>query len=1156
MKGVLIGQNCARRLSTGMVIGIAAWMAAATCLAASIAATTSGNWNDTSTWYPIQIPGGDDTVYIGSCYPSDYAAATATVTLVQDQSASNVYLGFGSDYAVSGTLDLGNYKLSIGNALYLGYGGPAPMATVTRGTGSFSAYSVQLRSGNTFSFGSLDTVSSLIMYDSSTTTTASAGNVTGNANIYWGSTLTLGADLNLTGSLDLQDAGSTLDMAGYTVNASQMYLGWNGAGSPTLLRRGRLAVDYLQVANQTFDINPTDSISHYYLSHAPSTLNAPVSSLSLYANSTATTTAAGNVSEGVSISGVSRLYLGADMTLTGNLNLQDTGSTLDMNAHALNASQVFLGWYGGMPTLLHRGWLTVTSNLYVANQTFDLNATDSINNFNLSNGTSTLNAPVSGLYLSNAATATTTSAGNVTGNANIYSGSTLTLGADMNLTGSLGLQDDSSTLDMAGCTINASQMYLGWNGGSPNLLRRGQLNVDYLFVANRTFDLNSTDRVSYFYLSSATSTLNSSVPSLTLYSNSTASTTAGGNVSQNVSISGGSRLNMGADMPLSGNLNLWDTGSTLDMNAHALNASQVFLGWYGGVPTLLHRGRLIVTSNLYVTNQTFDLNATDAIANFSLSNGASTLNSAVLGLYLSNGATATTTAAGNVTGNVTLDSASTLTLGADMSLSGNLELRYTGSTLDMAHHPLNASQIYLGWNGGDVDLLNRAQLTADYLFMSYVSYLDHRVFDLNAGDSIANFYLSNATSTLNAPVSSLTLYNHATATTTAAGNVSQSVSISSGSRFTMGADMTLSGNLSLWEAGSTLDMGGHALNASQVMLGWYGSAATTLLNSGRISANGLYVGNASSPTLHPGDFIGNNVNLSNASTLTVFQSDGELTGLTLNGTYQGNLTINDTSVLNLHLGQSPYTHWIFRWRDPSPTGNWSDVLTGLISAGQITFNVANGYYFGDKGGYTYIYGLPAPADFDWKGGDVAGPTDWSVVANWNPNAGTAYGQGVVLSFGAQPSANNVVDLGSTGRTVGGLVFVSATSTTIQSSLGHDLTLDNSGATSTIEVSGDHCISAPVIMNSDAQIMGLGTLTLSGGISGNHDLDIQCDVVAKSVEVDTLTLESGAMLTIQAIPGGPTGNTLTAVPEPSAFVLLAMGLLGLSACTLRRRDCRL
>ncbi|MGA2063218.1 MAG: hypothetical protein ABSG67_22330 [Thermoguttaceae bacterium] len=205
-----------------LILAIVILMAGTTCFAVDFGAITDGNWSDTSTWYPASIPGLDDNVYIGSYYPYESAAASATVTLVQDQSAGNVYLGYSSDFPVSGTLDLGNHKLNIGGGLYLGYGGTGSNAigTVNRGTGYFTASYLEMHNGNTFTFGSLDTVNSLIMYDASATTTAATGNVTGNADIYWGSSLTLGADMNLTGSLNLADDGSVLDMAHHALNAN------------------------------------------------------------------------------------------------------------------------------------------------------------------------------------------------------------------------------------------------------------------------------------------------------------------------------------------------------------------------------------------------------------------------------------------------------------------------------------------------------------------------------------------------------------------------------------------------------------------------------------------------------------------------------------------------------------------------------------------------------------------------------------------------------------------------------------------------------------------------------------------------------------------------------------------------------------------------
>ena len=141
---------------------------------------------------------------------------------------------------------------------------------------------------------------------------------------------------------------------------------------------------------------------------------------------------------------------------------------------------------------------------------------------------------------------------------------------------------------------------------------------------------------------------------------------------------------------------------------------------------------------------------------------------------------------------------------------------------------------------------------------------------------------------------------------------------------------------------------------------------------------------------------------------------------------------------------------------------------------------------------------------DWKGGTISDPTNWNVAANWNPDTAVPNGPGTKVSFGNQPAANNVVDMISQGQTVGTITFSANTSTTIQSSGGFALTLDNNGSVSTIDVAGTHTISAPVVLNNDATISGTGTLNLSGGITGSHDLEVDNNLTATSIQVDTLT----------------------------------------------------
>ena len=232
MKGILGDKKCVRTLSTSLLAAISVLLSGVTCRATDMGVKTSGNWNDNGTWTSSSIPGSGDDVYVGSTYPSG-AASTAAVTLVQNQSANNVYLGYSN--LASGTLNLGNYKLTMGGALYLG-NASGSTATVNRGAGYLSASGVNVNNSNSFLFGTLDTAGNLTLANSSTASTAATGNVTGSVNVSGCSTLTLGADMTLSNYLNLWNSTSTLDMANHALQANEFDLGWSG-GTPSLNNR-------------------------------------------------------------------------------------------------------------------------------------------------------------------------------------------------------------------------------------------------------------------------------------------------------------------------------------------------------------------------------------------------------------------------------------------------------------------------------------------------------------------------------------------------------------------------------------------------------------------------------------------------------------------------------------------------------------------------------------------------------------------------------------------------------------------------------------------------------------------------------------------------------------------------------------------------------
>ena len=219
-----------------------------------------------------------------------------------------------------------------------------------------------------------------------------------------------------------------------------------------------------------------------------------------------------------------------------------------------------------------------------------------------------------------------------------------------------------------------------------------------------------------------------------------------------------------------------------------------------------------------------------------------------------------------------------------------------------------------------------------------------------------------------------------------------------------------------------------------------------------------------------------------------------------------------------------------------PGSGWTfGSVTGINDSGQICGSGTN------SSGQTDALLLtptsnPKPYTVSWKGGNDDTSTSWGVANNWS----TGYvpdGPGVNVQFGTQPANCPIVDMVNVGRTVGDITFVATTSTTIRSTYGFALTLDNNGSPSTIDVAGSHTISAQVIINNDTTISGSGTLDLSGGISSAHTLTVLGNVISTSIQVDTLTIG---------------GAGVTAVPEPSTLALFGAGIFGLLARAWRRK----
>ena len=356
------------RMSIGSFLALLAamWAAGPASAQDTGAKNSTGNWETASNWTGGAVPGSSNNVYIGSTYPSG-AASTATVTLTANEAASNVYLGNGS--GTSGTLDLGGKTLTIGNNLVIGQSGGT--GVLNEGGGSFTATNAYVENGNSLTFGAKDAVGYLELDSKSTATTAASGNVTGGIDVLSGSTLTAGADLKLSGTLNVEDSGSVLNMQNHNITADSVQFGYNGSTAVTLQNLGNITSTNLYIGNgMAFNLTSADSVTNFYLNEkATSTLTNNVSYLQLQNGSSATTTSSGSATGGIDVLSGSTLTAGADLKLTGTLNVEDSGSVLNMQNHNITADTVLFGYNGSTAVSVTDLGQVSLSSLYIGHAT-------------------------------------------------------------------------------------------------------------------------------------------------------------------------------------------------------------------------------------------------------------------------------------------------------------------------------------------------------------------------------------------------------------------------------------------------------------------------------------------------------------------------------------------------------------------------------------------------------------------------------------------------------------------------------------------------------------------------------------------------------------------------------------------------------------------
>ena len=108
---------------------------------------------------------------------------------------------------------------------------------ISESGGSFTAANVYIGNGNSLNFRASDVASNLLyLTGASTATTAATANLATSVDAYGGSVLNLGANLNLSSTLDVEETGSIVHMNGNNISAYKILLGWYDSQAVTLDR--------------------------------------------------------------------------------------------------------------------------------------------------------------------------------------------------------------------------------------------------------------------------------------------------------------------------------------------------------------------------------------------------------------------------------------------------------------------------------------------------------------------------------------------------------------------------------------------------------------------------------------------------------------------------------------------------------------------------------------------------------------------------------------------------------------------------------------------------------------------------------------------------------------------------------------------------------
>ncbi|MDA0659073.1 MAG: hypothetical protein O3C60_09520 [Planctomycetota bacterium] len=449
---------------------------------------------------------------------------------------------------------------------------------------------------------------------------------------------------------------------------------------------------------------------------------------------------------------VATISLGANQTVNDLRLGNSAGNTGTFNLAGFNltANSILISPFGGTGNVLHNGGRFTTVNLSVHNaNALSLSANDVTANLSIRVG----------------AQVNTAAIGNVTSSAAVVdAASLLSLGADFSVAGEIDIRGTAAavaTINANGRNITARNIYIGRFNNAGDIINDGAIvATGSLGVSRGTFTLDANDSVADTVAADSAGTLNlhanTAAKNGNVHSGVRINTVAATNLNTSALVlDQGSLLNLGANLTLTEDIDIRGTGAnvaTINANDHNITARNIYIGRFNNAGDIINDGAIVATGSLGVSRGTFTLDANDSVADTVAADSAGTLNlhanTAAKNGNVHSGARINTVAATNLsTGALVLDEGSLLNLGANLTLTEDIDIRGNGTsvaTINANGRNITARNIYIGRFTHAGDIINDGAIVATGSLG-----VSRGTFTLDANDSVADTVAADSAGTLN-----------------------------------------------------------------------------------------------------------------------------------------------------------------------------------------------------------------------------------------------------------------------------------------------------------------------------------------------------------------------------------------------------------------------